>query len=404
MRLPERRGLVWARLAGAKLAKAPVLVVLDSHIECNRGWLEPQLQRLQESPKSIVFPQIMALDSENFGYLNQQGIGCFLSFKWIMQEKASLTGSVDSPAPIPSPSMAGGLFAVNRDWFWELGGYDEEFGMWGAENVEMGFRVWMCGGRLECTPCARVYHIYRKGGHAYKSPPESLWKNRLRTARIWTDEFYQIARVFTHHPGFDIGPLDQMLELKERLQCKSFKWYLKNVDPTHELHDLEDILLAGAMANRKFKNMCIDTLSHNKEGEDYGVFSCHSQGGTQGFLMSQNAGLIRSFTDEYRCLGVNLKITACKSAANDAHWEGGEDGRMRWMAGTDKEKCLGMHNNDKGKTELIVKECDENDAGQTWEWEKFQIDPSFELPDFSDEYKLRKKLEKEDREAAALLE
>lgn len=33
MRLPERRGLVMARLAGAKVVQAPVIVVLDSHVE-----------------------------------------------------------------------------------------------------------------------------------------------------------------------------------------------------------------------------------------------------------------------------------------------------------------------------------------------------------------------------------
>lgn len=31
--MPQRRGIVMARLAGAKLATAPVLVILDSHIE-----------------------------------------------------------------------------------------------------------------------------------------------------------------------------------------------------------------------------------------------------------------------------------------------------------------------------------------------------------------------------------
>lgn len=75
LRLGERRGLVEGRLAGAKVAKAPVIVVLDSHIEVNPGWLEPQLHRLIESPKSVVFPQILSLDSETFGYNQDSGIG-----------------------------------------------------------------------------------------------------------------------------------------------------------------------------------------------------------------------------------------------------------------------------------------------------------------------------------------
>lgn len=37
--------------------------------------------------------------------------------------------------------MAGGLFTIDRSYFYEIGTYDEGMEIWGAENIEMSFRV-----------------------------------------------------------------------------------------------------------------------------------------------------------------------------------------------------------------------------------------------------------------------
>lgn len=43
--------------------------------------------------------------------------------------------------PFRSPAMAGGIFAINRHYFNEIGQYDKGMDLWGAENLELSLRV-----------------------------------------------------------------------------------------------------------------------------------------------------------------------------------------------------------------------------------------------------------------------
>lgn len=98
--------------------------------------------------------------------------------------------------------MAGGIFAIDKEFFYDIGSYDEGMTIWGSENLEMSFRVWMCGGILEQIPCSRVGHVYRKKS-PYKYPDGKnnyiQKQNKHRLVDVWLDEW--ITFFDSLHPG-----------------------------------------------------------------------------------------------------------------------------------------------------------------------------------------------------------
>jgi hypothetical protein len=49
-------------------------------------------------------------------------------------------------------------------------------------------------------------------------------KNKLRTATIWMDEFGWLAKDQLGNPHTEMGPLDKMMALRKKLNCKPFKY------------------------------------------------------------------------------------------------------------------------------------------------------------------------------------
>ena len=139
--------------------------------------------------------------------------------------------------PIKSPTMAGGLFSIDRAWFWESGSYDDQMEGWGGENIEMSFRLWQCGGSIEIVPCSVVGHIFRKKNPSpfKKSVILILRHNLKRLAAVWMDEYADIFYSQNHGARNEpTGNISSRLALRQT--CKSFKWCVNVPTPHMHIH------------------------------------------------------------------------------------------------------------------------------------------------------------------------
>lgn len=175
--------------------------------------------------------------------------------------------------------------------------------------MEISFRIWLCGGTLECLPCSRVGHVFRSSdywkGQVYHVPGELISRNKRR-ASFWMGEYAKLARLSSPPlpDNMTVGPMNFYEDVQRRLSCKPFRWYLENVN-THLLDSANRLIgphhrdginiefqAQGFMRNPASSN-CLDHLHLKASGSPYGIYPCHYLKGSQsavftktGFIMS----------------------------------------------------------------------------------------------------------------------
>lgn len=128
VRQKKREGLIRSRLAGAALVKSDVIIFLDSHIETTEGWLEPLLDPISENYTNVLTPLIDVIDDTTFQYvfgtasgISVGGFSWDLQFNWHSLPERELKRRKHHLEPVRSPTMAGGLFAISKRYFEDLG-------------------------------------------------------------------------------------------------------------------------------------------------------------------------------------------------------------------------------------------------------------------------------------------
>ena len=169
-------GLVEARVVGARAAEGDVIVILDAHCECVSdvllstsltlrcslfvqvtNWLPPLLTRIALNRKTLAVPIVDGIEwntlqhNTAYGGTLYRGIwewGFLYKESELPQRDRALMKYPTEPYRSPTvmvqrdisdllslcivlPSQhAGGLLAIDKEWFFQLGGYDPDIKIW----------------------------------------------------------------------------------------------------------------------------------------------------------------------------------------------------------------------------------------------------------------------------------
>ncbi|XP_058888704.1 polypeptide N-acetylgalactosaminyltransferase 9 isoform X1 [Acipenser ruthenus] len=376
VRNSKREGLIRARIHGWKAATAPVVGFFDAHVEFNIGWAEPILSRVREDRTRILLPAIDNIKYNTFEvqqYANAaHGYNWGLWCMYIIPPQDWLDKG-DETAPIRTPAMIGCSFVVDRNYFGEIGLLDPGMEVYGGENIELGMRVWQCGGSMEVLPCSRVAHIERTKKPYNNDIDYYAKRNALRAAEVWMDEFkshvYMAWNIPMNNPGVDFGDVSERISLRKRLQCHSFRWYLENV--YSEMRIYNNTITYGEVRNSKASGYCLD---QGAEDDDKAIlYPCHGMSSqlarytTEGLLQLGPLGST-TFLPDTKCLvddgrGRSPSLQKCKdvSRLSQRLWDFTQNGPI---ISRDTGRCLEVEMSKDANfgLRLVVQRC----SGQKW--------------------------------------
>jgi GT2 family glycosyltransferase len=191
--LANRIGFAEAANRGVRVAKAPIVVLLNNDIEVDLGFLDPLIRHFKDGTVFAV-----TADSIVDGKHESVSRGAFRGGLFHVEQPV-----LRDVAPLPAVTvtnfhMSGGFSAVDREKFLSLGGFPRAYSPFYWEDVELSWRAWRRGWTLLFEPRSRVHHK----GHAtiaslYTQPFRRYVYERNRLLFIWRN--IRDERMFDEH-------------------------------------------------------------------------------------------------------------------------------------------------------------------------------------------------------------
>jgi GT2 family glycosyltransferase len=250
---------------GAKFARGSYLIFVNNDMQFSGNWLEEMMRTaLLDEYSGVITCKVMTSPEEKkiqhvgstcdmFGYPLGYGYGEIDRGQYDMQKTVFFA--------------MGDVIMIKRNLFLKIGGFDPKFFLY-SEDVDLGWRTWLCGYKVLVNPSAVAYHKGRGSAKDKSVGGTNLLTNPLRrylgernTLRTMLKN-YQGLTLFSILPRWLSLTVAEMLFFVVEKELPLFKsdmnailWNLQNLKDT--LTERNKVQQLRRIGDKKIKKMML---------------------------------------------------------------------------------------------------------------------------------------------------
>jgi GT2 family glycosyltransferase len=242
---PVNRGFCQPNNLAAKAARGKILAFINNDMRADREWVIKGIRKLESC--DCVSSRILSWDGNHvdfngsslqyLGYALQKDTGKLLA------QVSGNGGEILFPC--------GGAMFIDREVFLESGGFDEDFFAI-YEDVDLGWRLWISGHRVELDPDSIVYHR----GHATFATQEN---SRMRYL-MHRNALMTIIKNYSEDNLKRIFPMALLMAVARAVRCSGVR--------KESFYLWEDAAQGLTAGDKGIQSSSLDSLNHLVAVED----------------------------------------------------------------------------------------------------------------------------------------